>query len=203
MTGSNQCRNKRGPPPATPPPGTRPSALGCGAGGARYQMHTRDSCDAQFIGLIARYRDGGNGQGGSVSNAKSQPAAAPRINEMLAVGCRYLCQRLPARQPHQRQVRVRSFDDDHVGRCAGRPVSRALARICLWIGGESSGPIAGTGPPFHGVRPMGSEQCALQFRHNRGGNQHYGAGIPARSPHSRDRDIDPRSMVTAMTNHRA
>lgn len=60
------------------------SALGCGAGGARYQMHTRDSCDAQFIGLIARYRDGGNGQGGSVSNAKSQPAAAPRINEMFA-----------------------------------------------------------------------------------------------------------------------
>lgn len=60
------------------------SALGYGAGGARYQMHTRDSCNAQFIGLIARYRDGGNGQGGLVSNAKSQPAAAPRINEMFA-----------------------------------------------------------------------------------------------------------------------
>lgn len=60
------------------------SALGYGAGGARYQMHTRDSCDAQFIGLIARYRDGGNGQGVLVSNAKSQPAAAPRINEMFA-----------------------------------------------------------------------------------------------------------------------
>lgn len=60
------------------------SALGCGAGGARYQMHTRDSCDAQFIGLIARYRDGGNGQGGSVLNAKSQLGAAPRINEMFA-----------------------------------------------------------------------------------------------------------------------
>lgn len=60
------------------------SALRCGDGGARYQMHTRDSCDAQFIGLIARYRNGGNGQGGLVSNAKSQPAAAPRINEMFA-----------------------------------------------------------------------------------------------------------------------
>lgn len=60
------------------------SALGCGAGGARYQMHTRDSCDAKFIGLIARYRDGGNGQGGSVLNAKSQLGVAPRINEMFA-----------------------------------------------------------------------------------------------------------------------
>ncbi len=60
------------------------SALGSGAEGARHQMHTRDSRDAQFIGLIARYGDGGNGQGGMVSNAKSQPAAAPRINEMFA-----------------------------------------------------------------------------------------------------------------------
>lgn len=60
------------------------SALGCRAGAARYQMHTRDSCDAQVIGFIARYRDGGNGQGGSVLNAKSQLGAAPRINEMFA-----------------------------------------------------------------------------------------------------------------------
>ena len=137
------------------------SALGCGAGGARYQMHTRDSCDAQFIDLIARDRDGGNGQGGAVSNAKPQSATAPRVNKMLAVRCRDPCQRLPARQPHQREVRFSSFDDDHVRRCAGRPKCRALAGVCLRIGGESSSPIAGRGPPFHGVRPMGSEQCAL------------------------------------------
>ena len=31
------------------------SALGCGGEGARYQMHTRDSCDAQLIAFIARY----------------------------------------------------------------------------------------------------------------------------------------------------
>ena len=166
-------------------------------------MHTRDSCDAQFVGLIAGYRDGGNGQGGSVSNAKSQSATAPRVNDMLAVGCRCPSQRLPTRQPHQREVRVSGFDDDHVGRCAGRPKCRALAGVCLRVRGESSSPIAGTGPPFHGVRLMGSEQCALGFRHNRGGNQHYDAGIPARSPHGRDRDTDLRSMVTAMTNHRA
>jgi len=60
------------------------SALGCGSGGALYPMHTRDSCDAQFIGLIAGYRNGGNGQGGSVSNAKSQPDTAPTGNEMLS-----------------------------------------------------------------------------------------------------------------------
>lgn len=60
------------------------SALGGGAGGTRYQMHMRDSCDAQFISLIARDRDGGNGQGGSVSNAKSQPDTAPTGNEMLS-----------------------------------------------------------------------------------------------------------------------
>ncbi len=67
------------------------SALGCGAGAARYQMHTRDSCDAQLIAFIARYGDGGNGQGSSVSNAKSQPAIAPTANEMPSGRCRNLC----------------------------------------------------------------------------------------------------------------
>ena len=67
------------------------SALECGAGGAHYQMHTGDSCDAQLIAFIARYGDGGNGQGSSVSNAKSQPAIAPTANEMPSGRCRDLC----------------------------------------------------------------------------------------------------------------
>lgn len=63
------------------------SALEYGAGSARKNVHAGASCDPQSIRLIARYRDGRNGQFGAVSNAKPQPVATSIINEMPASSC--------------------------------------------------------------------------------------------------------------------
>lgn len=40
------------------------------------------------------------------------------------------------------------------------------------------------------------------FQHGQCGIRRFDSEIPARNPHSRDVDTDPRSMVTAKTNYR-
>lgn len=70
------------------------SAFRFRARGPGYQVHVGDSCNAQFIDIIAGYRNGWRGQGGPIADAKSKPAIPLTVNEMLSGSGRNLCQRL-------------------------------------------------------------------------------------------------------------
>jgi hypothetical protein len=111
-------------------------------------------------------------------------------------------QRLRSGRKRNRACWLGGFEDHDIGRGVRRPERRALARVCLWVRGESSSPNAGTGPPVLRTRFEGTGLCGPGCRHDLAYSWHYDSEIPARNPHSHDVDTDLRSMVTAKTNHR-
>ena len=69
-------------------------------------------------------------------------------NDDVAVSARRdFDQRLRSGRERNRTFRVGGFEDHHIGRGLRRPERWVFARVCLRIGGESSSPNAGTGPP--------------------------------------------------------
>ena len=152
--------------------------------------------------VIAGYNETAVHAGRRRAEAKAKPRRAVRHDKVVIGIDDGFGQGLTVRRKPDWAERVWCFQDDHVGSQIRRPERGAGPRVRIGRGGESSAPTARPDPPFPPVRSRGARRCAQRSRQSPAGSQDYAARTPAQNPRSHDADIDLRTMMTAMTNHR-
>lgn len=182
--------------------GGKRGPVGPDAVAARQPLQAESGGDPQSAGGIAWDRVGRDGPGWRMAHAQAKPCGPVRGDDMPFLAGGDVNERLGAGRKRERLSWILGLDDYDVRRGGGRPERWRFARVCLRVCGESSSPIAGTGPPVLPPRSEVARRCGSACLHDPDDSRRCDSGIPARNPHSHGLDTDLRSMVTAKTNHR-